>query len=350
MLMFGFKRSLLLTAVVGVASSTVFLKRISVDCSSAKESKPNTGKKDKEQIAVYLKNDSVKLLQKLLQERGYKNHKADYVCLHSSANESITYIYEPLYGARTAFRLKGILELPNGNAVGIGRLSNMVGEVKDDNFEVSMPILLNSPANDNSEQHRLLCDLPTRFFKVVNNPYSLPTWKGKLPRTSLNGKSYDSVHVTYISVPINKQLVVDGELCNSLHLDGNRKCVFDLIEEDLAAPPSSSDSTSSVSASDVAVSVSPESAKYTEESSIPDDSNDKECPVCRYMKNGPCKESFLVWDKCLTSLKEGQEITDCFGPTSTMMKCMQQYEYYDIMTAGTDYGRLDSAQDKKQQQ
>jgi hypothetical protein len=60
-----------------------------------------------------------------------------------------------------------------------------------------------------------------------------------------------------------------------------------------------------------------------------------ECPVCRYMKAGPCKAEFLKWDDCITKIEGDESARACFPQTVEMMTCFKNFEYYDIMTAGT---------------
>eukprot|EP01040_Poterioochromonas_malhamensis_P002362 gene2362-2509_t len=341
-----------------IASSVLFgapipllSRNLATYCEKAEE---NVTKQQDEMINVYLKEESVKMLDKFLKVRGYTNHKAEYVCIHPKPNASTSYIFQPLFSQRAAFRVKGIIDLPDGNAVAIGRLSNMIGEVKDDEYEVSMPII-----NTSKEQvdERLLLDLPTRIKKIPN-VVSKNQWRGRVPQGSVGDRKYDAIQVSYIAVPLMKQLVVDGTVCGSSFMESDGKCIFDpalvstddkLTEQEVGGEDivhhelkekehlhdikeKSHESTSST--------VTTESPTEEQQSETDKDGK-KECPVCRYMKGGPCKDDFITWDSCIGNLKEDQELTECFEATKAMMKCMQQYEYYDIMTAGTDYGKLE---------
>lgn len=343
-----------LVATLGLASTIVNTK------ASFCQEKTQNHDGNSEFIAVFFKNESKVLMEKYLEKKGFKDHTADYVCIHSHPNKDSSYIFEPLYGGRTAFRLKGIVELADGRAVGVGRVSNMVGEVKDDGFVVSMPLFKKAVANHETQQNgnsRFLMDIPTRLSKIIDLASNPTTWKGRLPATTIGGQKYDAVSATYIPVTLTKQIVLDGHLCSNKYFNGERACIFDLKEEDLtqSSTTASSNATSSSKSENLedsnAVQLVEEKASSTvetttsvEPSSTSNDSEKKEaaeCPVCRYMKGGPCKDEFLAWDTCLKDLEENQELTDCFPQTKFMMKCMQQYEYYDIMTAGTDFGRLE---------
>ena len=57
--------------------------------------------------------------------------------------------------------------------------------------------------------------------------------------------------------------------------------------------------------------------------------------MCAFMKNGPCKSQFVLWDECVQSLASNEDLKICQRKTVDMMECMQRHEYYDIMTVGT---------------
>ncbi len=83
------------------------------------------------------------------------------------------------------------------------------------------------------------------------------------------------------------------------------------------------------------------------EGEIGESSIKQECPVCKYMKAGACKSFFEGWEQCLESIGPEEEITKCVGATVKMMRCMKNDEYYDIMTAGTDYDKIDMIDPEK---
>jgi hypothetical protein len=158
-----------------------------------------------------------------------------------------------------------------------------------------------------------VADLPTRM-KMVNPRFNSP-WNGQLIFANMYGNSYPTVKASFSSLPFKNQLVLDGRLCSSRFLNDKGECTFDrsMIKADISQANDSS--------------VSPN----IEEEREGDDVN--ECPVCKFMKRGPCKKEFLAFDECLVNNKD-EMVKECFGVTKAMMDCMKNYEYYDIMTVG----------------
>lgn len=288
-------------------------------------------------IAVYLKPDSKALVEKFLKSRGISHSPADHVCVNASATKASKYVFEPIFGERAAFRLKGLLTLADGRVVGVGRLSNMVGELKDDGIEASF-VINSEPTNGKPDQVSAsasmneLYDLPTRLIRLPE-ALNLPMWKGRLPSARVENRSYSAVKATWVRIPVEQQIVLDGYLCSLRHFDKEKwVCTFDRATEiqateDVVAPAAAAveDTKREVGAED-------------------EDDDQETCSVCRYLKKGPCKESFLVWDACMKSIGEEEDVTKCFQQTKAMMRCMQKHEYYDIMTAGTDFARLDEVE------
>ncbi len=129
---------------------------------------------------------------------------------------------------------------------------------------------------------------------------------------------------------------MDGYICSNKYCSVDGQCEYDRsleIENSLVSKESKAA---------VKVATMPNSVESESVHESPDVMNET-CPVCRYMKAGPCKDQFIQWDNCIKSLQENQELRDCFVATKTMMYCMKDFEYYDIMTAGTDYQKLDLA-------
>lgn len=63
----------------------------------------------------------------------------------------------------------------------------------------------------------------------------------------------------------------------------------------------------------------------------PVDDGDERCGFCRYMKGGPCRQVFAVWEKCVMEAKEdGSDFVDrCRRPTLALRECTDaNYEYY----------------------
>jgi hypothetical protein len=293
-------------------------------------------KKHREMIAVYLKPESKQLLEKYLNEKGYTNKTADYVCVHSHADSVTTFVYQPLYGDRVAFRLKGFIELPDEKQeIAIGRLSSIAGEIKESQFEVSMPLYDKDKKSE--VDFRTVTDIPTRLRKIMDFS-KRNNWKGRIPAETVDGKTYDPVPAQYIALPMVKQLVIEGYLCSNHHVDENGKCLYKFEVETLT------DDEEEIREIEKMQEMENTIIKKSEEKPVAstEEAKDiKECPVCKYMKAGSCKEEFIQWDACIGSLKEGQEVTECISQTYAMMKCMQKDEYYDIMTAGMDPGKID---------
>jgi hypothetical protein len=316
-------------------------------CNSASSSN------DHDTIAIFLKPESKKLVESYLKSKGIADPHVDYICINGKASKASRYVFEPLYSERTAFRLKGLLKLEDGRIVGVGRASNMVGELRDNHVEVSLPIIDGPISSKKSDPHSLqeLQDLPTRLVRF-SAAFERPMWKGRLPSDTVDGRHYSPIKATWIRFPTEQQIVLDGHLCSRAHFDSdNHACAYDRASEIVANIVN--DKASEVSTSSSNETNEPTVASTTTvplEETEEDDDDKETCPVCRYLKKGPCKPEFIGWDNCMKSLTPEQEVTACFDMTKNMMRCMRKYEYYDIMTAGTDFSRLDEADALAQQQ
>lgn len=301
-------------------------------------------KHPKEMIAVYLKPESKALLEKALKAKNVKDPKVDYVCINSDADEKAVHVYKPLFGNRTAFRLKGLLTLEDGSTVGIGRLSNMIGELKDPDMEPSLPVFA---SEDGEAKQQMLLDLPSRIHRLPAAVQSKPFWKGKVPSGKVAGRSYESLPgAQLVNLPSEQQVVVDGYLCSNLCVNSEGKCEFEPVtSRDATVVEEEKHSHEPEIIAHEHEEISKEAAAQSQE----DKEDAAECPVCKYIKGGPCKEEFIVWDTCLKALKEEDELHTCFPATKAMMTCMRKYEYYDIMVAGTDYEKIESAAASSQQ-
>eukprot|EP01038_Epipyxis_sp_PR26KG_P007985 gene7985-10828_t len=302
------------SGLISIACYTVNSKRFSYTMSDT------IPKGDNPDIGLYLTENSKVSLKAFLKKYGMENHQASSVWLKGSVKQSDLHIYKPIFGQRVVFRLKGIISLSNGDAVGFGRLSCLSGELKDSDFVVSMPMYKISNLNGWKKdpwEVRLLQDLPSR---VPEQAFGSTSWSGILPSISLNGISYKEENIICKSIPFNKQILVEGYLCSSNYVDKDGNCLYDItndLEED--STPISNDSKESI-----------------------EEENSDECPVCRYIKKGPCKSDFEIWDKCMQNIQGDDDLTKCFDVTMTMMRCMKQYEYYDVMVAGTDTAKYDA--------
>ena len=247
-----------------------------------------------------------------------------YVSLKSRMDEIDHYVYSPIYGERVAFRLKGILKSEDGDIVGIGRVSNMSGELFDDNFESSVVLKVSSSSKTGRQA---MVDMPTRLFRSITAASQLSDdkvlkWKGTVPGGEVLGITYKSTsEVAVEKFKPDVQLVIDGHICSSKHVDEKGACTFDK--------------------SDIPDKVPEEALKrrgllQEPEAEAEADEDGETCSVCRFMKKGPCGAEFKEWDGCVQGLKEGEDLKKCFGLTVAMMTCMKKHEYYDIMTANSE--------------
>jgi len=285
-------------------------------------------------LAVYLTPESHKNLQAQLDklEMGTTHTPARRVIVRSRMSGQDEYIYQPLYGERAAFRLKGVVKSEDaGLLVGLGRLSTIAGELREEDFEASITLYPKDTALSSAEE-RSAMDLPTRLARadvVRGKQY----WKGRISPQSVLGRGYSAERASFTSVGYADQIVVDGYICSNEHVDEQGGCTFDrgsLSENDEPPPPT----PTAVASKEAGA---PANSKAKENASKETNAKEsRECPVCQFMKGGPCKEQFLVWDACVQNMSEDDDLSVCFPPTLKMMECMRQYEYYDIMTANSE--------------
>jgi hypothetical protein len=251
-----------------------------------------------------------------------------FFCIKSAANERDIHIYEPLFGERVVFRLQGLLETksPNG-LVAVGKISSMVGEIAAEDFVGSLPVASHGVRSEEAVQ--CLEDLPTRLFRL-RGVREKPFWQGIVPAGSVQGRSYPSQQTAYISLPKTQQILLEGRICSSDFADEDGNCSFDRA---FLLPSAAPEDGSAVS-SPPPPSPSPQDK---EGSGIAE-----ECPLCRFVKAGPCKEPFVAWNGCMSSLTEQEEMTKCFSQTASMMRCMRNEDYYDVMVYGMDFSKLDA--------
>eukprot|EP01031_Cornospumella_fuschlensis_P022263 gene22263-27225_t len=327
-----------LLSLLPLRCKVLSLSRFIASCEEEKKT-PN------EVIAVYLTPQSKDLLKKTLEARGFPDPQTSLVSINSVAKKDDVYVYQPLFGTRAAFRLKGIVKLDDGRAVGVGRISNMTGEVKDIEIEASLPISTSAKPLSSDDLQTLL-DLPTRL-SGMEGVMSKMMWKGRIPAGNVREHHYGPVHAQYIQLPASKQVVVDGFVCSNMCVNEEGKCEFEPItaRDSVVAQASQiplQDDSNSETSSDISPSHGREEMEGEEDA--PDakaaDPSDT-CPVCRYMKGGPCKDEFLAWDACVRQIDKDGDYSACYNVTSGMLKCMRNFEYYDIMVAGQDFNRID---------
>ena len=295
-----------------------------------------------------------------------------FIAIRGFSLDEDLYIYEPLVGDRAAFRLKGLIIPKNkdDNIVGLGRISTVMGEIKDDDYEASLPIYSKAKA---IEYERALLDLPTRL--MTENKDLKNQWSGKLPSKRVIDIKHEATTASYEPIPFNQQLLIDGFICSSKYYDKvNGKCNFDRIEA-MKKDIEKRDVTKNEAEPTVANEISaPNLLSTTPESKVDHTASDQEsktneCPVCKYMKGcfsishpltqaiystysitgGPCKSEFIPWDNCIQELKEDSDLNVCFPHTVKLMECMRKEEYYDIMNVGNDYTHA-AAQEEAQKE
>lgn len=242
----------------------------------------------------------------------------------------------PFYTLTTSI-CAGIIKTDDGKTVGYGKVTNMIGEIRETELAVSMPIS-SSPVDD--ETLKRLLHLPSRL-ELFSGHHNKTVWKGRLPGATVNNHYYPAEKVTVVALPPLKHVVVDGYICSDKYLGDDGNCLFDRSEivyesdKNKVANEDSQSTYTDHSNTDIS---SHTANKIDTDSKIVEDND--ECPVCRYMKSGPCKEEFLLWDACIQSIQENEDLQKCHQITFNMMNCMRKYEHYDIMTAGTSYDKL----------
>ena len=287
-------------------------------------------------LAVYLTDESHRNLQAQLAKLGVgATHTAGRrVVVRSRLSVQDDYMYQPLYGERAAFRLKGLIRAGGAAdlVVGTGRVSTVAGELKDADCEASITLYPNADGGKavatSLDEHAAM-DLATRLKRAAAE--LPPNWKGRLASQSVLGREHAAVDVSFTALSFADQVVVDGYICSSEHVDEKGGCGFDRASLTAAADP---DHAAAAAAADAAAAEtgSAESAANP----APSQSQSRECPVCQYMKGGPCKQQFLAWDACVQGLGDDEDVSACFPVTVTMMGCMRQHEYYDVMTANAE--------------
>lgn len=214
--------------------------------------------------------------------------------------------------------------------IATGRLSTMAGEISDEDFTISLPLLLDDSCN--AAETRRLLDMPTRLFRDSSLIHDKTLWRGRVPAGTVLGRYYPSESASFTVLPEKQQILLEGHICSSLYVDGEGNCTFDRSSEALEA----------LSAAEAPVeSVNSHVTSHGVEDKV-EEAEEEPCPLCRFVKRGPCKDSFMTWNKCMSTLKEDDELSKCFSQTANMMRCMRKYEYYDIMVFGMDFSKLDA--------
>jgi intermembrane space import and assembly protein 40 len=287
-------------------------------------------------LAIYLNAESKATIKAQLPKMGIVDadwRPPERIVLKSRMDEVDHYVYSPIYGERVAFRLQGVVKCKEG-IVGLGRLSNMQGEMYEENFETSIVLGLDKslPKSAISASQQALADLPTLLFKnVASVGAATDKWTGTVPAGEVLGVSYASREgVTLERFVPDVQLVIDGHICSSKYLaEDGCSCAFEKSD----VPDTVPDSALKKRVKDQPA--GKREKRQDREEKKEGEEDEETCPVCRFMKAGPCGDAFRAWDDCVQGLKDGEDLKKCFPMTMDMMTCMQKHEYYDIMTANS---------------
>lgn len=146
-------------------------------------------------------------------------------------------------------------------------------------------------------------------------------WKGEITSGSVLQKQYPADNAEYIAIPSEKQLVVQGVLCSSLYIDDEGKCTFDrAVDMQHFDAPLPTDE-------ELAYNAKKQKRRIQSKANDPPKGpiDEKECPVCRYMKGGPCKSEFEGWEACVETLGDSDDLTKCFDVRVQLPQL--EYEY-----------------------
>lgn len=158
-----------------------------------------------------------------------------------------------------------------------------------------------------------------RLTQIVSNKNGI---RGLGRVSTMMGPVADDAHPTTIILStepsearltlVEPNLLLEGRICSSKYMYGGQ-CTFD---------------RSDITGTEAVPGASGNAA--TEEGV------EGECPICRFMKGGPCGAEFEGWSKCMEALQEAGDgdVTKCAKVTHAMSTCMRQSEYYDIFIAG----------------
>lgn len=188
-----------------------------------------------------------------------------------------------------------------------GRVSTLTGELIDDDCDASIALKnAVSSSHDNVTSHAI--DLPTRLSEINIGEKD---WNGELPSGKVLKVQHAQEIAVFTAIPSDKQLVVAGIICSSLYVDKDGNCLFDRstdMQQSGAPMPNDDEEEDSAQTAQRIIRRNKRSASKKD----PTPGDEKECPVCRYMKGGPCKAQFESWEVCVESLGDDDELTKCF--------------------------------------
>ena len=109
--MFPFKKNSVIVATVATTLSGIRLCNRMVHCSEERTQQKPQGPKF---VAMFLSPDSQAVLGRFLDKQGMGALKGNRVVIRRLVEDNDSFAYQPLFGERAAFRLKGIVETENG--------------------------------------------------------------------------------------------------------------------------------------------------------------------------------------------------------------------------------------------
>jgi hypothetical protein len=223
------------------------------------------------------------------------------------------------------------------NIKGIGRVSSVIGEIRHDSYEPSLPLEYSqeSPENKQYDQPYII-NLPTLLQRSGLVKESQLFWKGRLPckklkkcccylftlisypshqspkqhiyalfqslpsvfgliiASTLFGKKFDASKLQLQKLVPENQIVLSGRICSSKYVDDDGNCTFDRSEivssrsEDLKTEKSTDiggQDIAKVHDKDQIIDSQATGESESREKNDADADQD-ECPVCRFMKAG----------------------------------------------------------------
>lgn len=277
-------------------SSTSIYKLHCLECSKdSKHSNDPQIHKDGDALVLHLTDISQQAIEDKFNEIGYHNYKANRtIAISRNASERILFQHEPIFGSRAAFRLQGFyVSKDKDNIIVFGKVSSQIGEIKD--VEKSyIPALTLYKSNSHH----------TKISKLNDTILDLPS-------NIINKKIQNDTNYLSNDLKFEDQIVVDGTLCSSRYLKSG-ECIFDRSRIIPVVPKERNDNNSETN-----------------------DQKQSECPLCRFMKNGSCKDEFIAWDICADKMLKDDDSRRCIKETLALFKCMSKDSYYDIMTSNS---------------
>lgn len=218
-------------------------------------------------------------------------------------------------------------------AQAVGSVSSFFGPLDGLHFELSVPL---------AGAYSYAAMLPTAMAELGIKADS-PATNGVFTRKDGVAARFQGEKFSYIPLPQEVQLRLRGVICSvdRIQEDGSCKCddLREKLDRQLVEQQVEADAKRKAAAREAGT---PEEAE--EEVS--------ECPLCTFIKGGPCVNEFKVWDACLKESKKRQEAAaaaggsgegeaeetdnryaDCLEHMKAMMACMMKHEYYDVFTS-----------------